>query len=228
MKIVGVMRVCDEFDEAVDLTIGALASFCDEVCFLLHNLTSQKICDAITRTENVVGISCYIEEYGNCETVDAAYHLANKYSPDWVVMQDQDELLPFVHLRETIEEAEAQDCSCVPLSALACYNNPETIVWPAMSDTAEHCRLWRGGNKEFTVFGGGGSHMPKNAGKWIYGKYPYRHMNFMTKSCRERRRNIKTHRSKTVFWGMDEDKPPPTFPFREDWSSDRWKALTTY
>ena len=223
MKIVGVSRICNEFVEEIDLTIGSMAAFCDEVCFVFDHVKEKKVLDAVDRCSNLVAIDQYPDVlWGHYESWDQAYHLANRFDPDWIIIQDQDEVLPYVHIPEAIAFAEVTECDTIVFPAVNCWETPTRIVWPKLSTTGDHCRMFKGGNADFSIHGGGGCCSPSSPHKCYYCQYPYRHMGQMTASCRERRKDLLWYRNKREKWSENE---PPTFPYRGDWTMKEWREL---
>ena len=222
MRIIGVMRLCNEFVEEIDLTVGTLAAFCDGVCFLMDHVTHPSVLSAVKRCRNLLGTEEYTEEsWNHYHSSDQAYRLADKFKPDWVVMQDQDELLPFSHLRQGLEAISDTGNNTLVLPVIHCWGTPFRIVWPRLNRTGDHGKAYRGSNPDFAIAGGPGFCLPINA-KTFFWSFPYRHLGFMTEECRARRLNVPVNRTRIEEWGKSE---PPLFPYRDDWTIDEWNKL---
>jgi hypothetical protein len=223
MEICGVMRLCDEFVEEIDLTIGAMAAHCDRVCFLADHVRTPEIMAAVERCDNCVGVQQYTERpWNQYRSLDRAYHFANSFGADWIVMQDQDELLPWAQLRRGLAAATEAGADTLVLPPIHCWDSPNRVVWPRLNVTANHGKAYRGHNPDWTTAGSGGCCLPGPPFVGFHWPFPYRHLGFMSDSCRARRLQTPPGRSRSEPWART---PPPVFPFREDWSIDRWMEL---
>jgi hypothetical protein len=148
-----------------------------------------------------------------------AYHLANKHDPQWVVMQDQDELLPFFQLHAGILEMQEYDADTLVLPPAHCWGSPDRIVWPTLNHTGNHAKVYRGRNVDFTIAHGGGFCLPGCDYTPLYWPYPYRHLAFATESARERRRGVQGARSQYEAWMGD---AVPTIAYRPDWNIEAY------
>ena len=223
MRLIGVMRLCDEFIEEIDLTVSTLAANCDQVCFVLDKVNRPEILAAIDRCANVAGVKeNEITPWNHYYTWDDAYHFADSFGADWVIQQDQDELLPWAQLRAGIQRMHEDGNDTLVLSPIHCWGSPNRVVWPRLNRTGNHARVSRGKNPDFTVCHGGGCCIPGSPHRSFYWPYCYRHLAFMTPASRERRLKVPQDRASHESWSLEE---PPTFPWREDWSYDRWLEL---
>jgi broad specificity phosphatase PhoE len=225
-KTVGVMRVCDEFVDSVDLTVGALAAHCDAVCFLTNHVTRPEVIAAMDRCGNCEGRREYVpvegERWNHYYSTDQAYRLADSCGAGWVVMQDQDELLPWAQLRGGIEQMERNGSDTLVLPVVHHWGTTRQIVATYLNATGDHAKVYRGGNKGFTVCHGGGFCLPGCAHVKCYWPYPYRHLGFMTHACREVRATVAPGRARDEPWARSE---PPVVPYREDWSIQQYNEL---
>lgn len=228
MKIVGVMRLCNEFVDEVELTIGSLSAFCDGVCFVMDEVTDFTVLRAVANCRHVLGTENHIRSDGkwnHWSSCDQAYHLANRFSPDWILMPDQDELLPYPQLPQMLAEFDDQDIEVAYIPPIHCFGSPYRIVHPALNMTEPHCRIFRGGIASFTTVGGPGCCCPRNMGRYCYTAYPMRHMSFMTQRCRETRLQIQYRRTRVPPWQVPSRGSLPLLPFRPDWTVDQWHGI---
>jgi len=220
MKTVGVMRVHDCFTEEVDLTISALAAFVDEICFQTHRVTDVSVLAAMDRCRNCVGSEEYSrDEWSNCYALDQAYHFACSFGADWIVSQDQDELLPFPQLHNALEEMSSCGANTLVLPPVHCWGTPERIVSPLNNRTGDHAKAYRAGTDGWTIVDGGGCLMPATPHVIYNLRYPYRHLAFMTEASRETRKTVGGGRTRREAW-QDEDFK--VYPFRYDWTIEQF------
>lgn len=228
MNIIGVMRLCNEFVDEVELTIGSLAAFCTGVCFVVDAVTDTRVLRAIDNCQNVLGSEDYRRQDGDWydrEQMDQCYQLANRFNPDWILMPDQDELLPYPQLRRMLEDYTAQDLECAFLPPLQCWETPYRIVHPQLNTMQPHCRIYRGRLPNFTTITGSGCGAPANMTRFCYTAFPMRHMSFMTAHCRDIRARITDWRNRLPPWLGDHESEPSTVAFRPDWDVNDWHRL---
>ncbi len=223
MRTIGVMRVCDEFVEEIELSIGWLAARCDAVCFLTNNVTNERIIAAMDDCDYMEAQAEYVgDSWNHYYSLDQAYRLANRFGPEWIVMQDQDELLP-IQINDALEEMDDDGTDTLVIPVLHCWESPNWVVDPAMNQTGNHAKAYRGGNDHFTICHGGGFCLPGCEYRAFHWPYAYRHLGFMTKTCREVRRTVDGIRTQREVWEAEEFK---TYPYRHDWPIDRYAALS--
>jgi len=223
VKIVGAMRLHRCYSVVTPLTLPLLDDFCDELIILREPGCDQRILDTVAACKKVV---CTVEYRLNPVFTDhfrqGVYWLAHEYQADWLVICDQDEILPYDKLRGMLTTVNEK---VIMFPFITCLGDVNTIVDPQLEQTGSHGRIYRGNDYEFHGQDKRGFCVPARywAGNTYQSRYPTRHLRMLTPELQEIRRvhACGKHHAVDPWVGTT----PQTFPFKPDmtlWEYIAW------
>jgi hypothetical protein len=191
MRLIGAVRFCDQAPEVHEIAINALAEYVDGFVVVSHHVKSQaQYLAKLVKHHKCLGHEAYHEAWNHELTLLAAYKLAKEQVPDWIIIPDYDELLPYDMLDQEISAINSEPLRyrMIMFPFVNCWERPDRLVDQRLNQTGTHAKVFRSTAPEPNFEGSGGFCVPNGWWKYAYtSRYPLRHMHLMTATQRRRR-----------------------------------------
>jgi len=219
------------FEAFPELAMQSLAKLCDDVVFIMHDVTSERIREAADNTHNArksVEVSGLWTRSGSLLTcIEAAQEL----EPDIVLLPDDDELLP-ADLRTHLDkwrssEIQWKERFSMSFRQFQCLGDENTILAENVCRVGWHCKAvkWFDGIIE--------AYQGKYAG-WCWPSalyrqrkiqcvYPMRHLAYANQALIDRRCDPKYPNTTKGQWPWYE-KPRKTMPYDPKMTWKQWES----
>jgi len=219
MIINGAMRVHDDGFQLGKITIPPMVAVCFDGCFIADRLKNPDHREYLHSKTDRFNVYHSELAYDHNRSLTQCYKVANQSCCDWIITPDQDELLPYSHLVEVLNEADKRNSKMVMFPFLNCWGDIDTVIHPSLNRTGPHAKAYKAGDVNFQIAGGGGFCVPSGYANAYHSPWPLRHLHMMTKEHRSMR--LKT-RGWVEPWAKD---TPPTIPFDPDRTWKQWMKM---
>lgn len=210
METIAFIRL-HQFDVEQQLVTDQIASHCDGLFFLTHDLTNPEMLTLAENHPKCVDIKQWTKKFGNLVQLQHCLEWASKIKPKYVIEFDEDELPPdkfneeFHYFRQT-------NFNHMFFWGLWPYNNLNDIALFPMRRYFPHHKVYKWSEElsnakraGFCSFTGIGAHHKES----YISKYPLRHLAFLTNELRERRLKFGNSKgqqySRETSWFMQPD-----------------------
>ena len=218
--IAGLMRVKDF--PYISLTVESLASFVDQMFFLVDRNHDTNVLDTIANHPKTAKICISTEPFKQPTSLNRIFELVKDVKPEIVFYPDEDDLLPN-NRQEILDTLRSfSEPRAMMFYMLNCYGNIDTVSIDAIDKPHAKALIWTPEVSFLSLKGGYRGACRPIGYKTTFSKYPLRHLCRMDDACQQRRLKHlrimnKNRKGYTPDW-----RPKRTVRFDPSWTTKQW------